>query len=411
MQRVILHSDMNSFYASVEIMLHPELHGKAVAVCGNEKNRHGIVLAKSDAAKRAGVKTGMSNTEARGVCPGLILRAPDYHQYLKFSQCAKEIYGRFTDYIEPFGMDECWLDVTGSRQFGTGTEIAEKIRQSVKEELGLTVSIGVSWNKIFAKLGSDMKKPDAITVITRENYREKVWPLPVGDILYAGPATVRKLSGVGIRTIGDLAAADDALLKKMLGINGLKLLTYARGADESRVMHRDTVIPPKSVGHGVTCTRDLTSPEEVRRVILALSQNLGHRLREERCMAAGVNLTVRFHDLQFSGAGARLLQPSRSPAVFSDAAFAIYREAFSFLGPVRQVTVTAVDLVSEYDCLQQNLFIDQDYISRLDCAEAAIEEIRERFGTGAVIPASLLLEDAIPHDNRELVKMPSVMYR
>ena len=410
MARVILHSDMNSFYASVEIMLHPELRGKAVAVCGSEKDRHGIVLAKSDAAKKAGVKTGMSNYEAKALCPSLILRAPDYDQYLKFSRAAREIYGRYTDYIEPFGMDECWLDVTGSTAFGTGPEIAEKIRTRIRTELGLTVSIGVSWNKIFAKLGSDMKKPDAVTVITRENFRTKVWPLPVSDLLYAGPATTAKLARVGIRTIGDLALADDLLLKKMLGVNGLKLLSYARGTDESRVMHKSVVIPPKSIGHGVTCLRDLVTPSEVHRVILALCQEIGRRLREESCLACSLSLVLRCRDLSFTGAQGKFLQPTRSPAVCADTAFLIFLNTFSGIGPVRQVTVTVRDLISENEAVQPHLFLDQDYLERLDRAETCVEEVRSRFGKNALIPASLLLEDAIPHDGRDLVKMPSPMY-
>ena len=411
MSRTILHSDMNSFYASVEIMLHPELRGRAVAVCGSEKERHGIVLAKSDAAKKAGVKTGMSNHEALNACPDLILRAPDYRQYLKFSRAAREIYGRYTDYIEPFGMDECWLDVTGSRICGTGPEIAEKIRKSIHEELGLTVSIGVSWNKIFAKLGSDMKKPDAVTVITAENYRSRVWPLPAGDLLYAGTATVKKLHNVGINTIGELAAADERLIKKMLGINGLKLISYARGTDESRVMHKSTVIPPKSIGHGVTCMADLTSNEEVKRVILELSQEIGRRLREEKCTACTVHLTLRSHDLRFTGAGTHFLQPTRSPSVIADTAFFIYLSNFSAdPSPVRQVTVSVTDFICDGEFMQPSLFVDQDFCEKLDRAENAVYEIRSRFGKSSVIPASLLLEKKIPHDGRDLVKMPDIMY-
>lgn len=185
-ERVILHSDMNSFYASVEMMLNPELKGKPVAVCGSTEERHGIVLAKSDLAKKAGVKTGMVNWEARQLCPGLVVVPPQYDQYLKYSKLARQIYHRYTDLVEPYGMDECWLDVTGSGVCGTGMEIAEAIRQTTKDELGLTVSIGVSFNKIFAKLGSDMRKPDAITEIKRDNFKEKIWPLDAAELLYVG---------------------------------------------------------------------------------------------------------------------------------------------------------------------------------------------------------------------------------
>ena len=410
MERVILHSDMNCFYASVETMLHPELTGKAMAVCGSVEDRHGIVLAKSEKAKKAGVKTGMAAWQAKEVCPDIIFREPDYPQYVKYSKAAREIYGRFTDFVEPFGMDECWLDMTKSGIFGDGPTIAETLRRTIREELGLTVSIGVSFNKIYAKLGSDMKKPDAVTVLSRENYREKVWPLPVGDLLYAGPATVRKLAGIGIHTIGDLAVAEPVYIKKLLGINGLKLMVFARGDDTSRVMPKGTVIPPKSIGHGVTCVRDLKTPEEVHLVILNLSQEIGRRLREERSLAAGVRLYVRGSDLSFSGFGEALIEPTRSAAEIAAMAEGFYREKLYFVKEVRQVTVSVYSLVSEDAAWQPWLFSDQKSREQLDRAETAIEEIRGRFGRNAVIPASLLLETAVPDDGRHLVKMPDLMY-
>ena len=230
--RIILHSDMNSFYASVEMMLNPSLRGKAVAVCGSTEDRHGIVLAKSDLAKKAGVKTGMVNWEARQRCPDLVVVPPQYEQYLKYSKLAHEIYYRYTDLVEPFGMDECWLDVTGSGIFGTGMEIAEQIRKTTREELGLTVSIGVSFNKVFAKLGSDMKKPDAITQITRESFKDMVWPLDASEMIYVGRSTEQKLSRYGIHTIGQLAATEPELLQRWFGINGLKLWRYNDGRNE-----------------------------------------------------------------------------------------------------------------------------------------------------------------------------------
>ena len=291
--RAILHSDMNSFYASVEMMLDPKLRGKAVAVCGSTENRHGIVLAKSELAKRAGVKTGMVNWEAKQRCKDLILVPPQYDQYLKYSKLAHEIYYRYTDLVEPFGMDECWLDVTGCEIYGKPLEIAEEIRQSVKEELGLTVSIGVSFNKIFAKLGSDLKKPDAITVITKQNFKENIWPLAASELLYVGSATTKKLASYGIKTIGDLAATEPSTLKYMFGINGLKLWRYANGTDESRVMQKDFVSPVKSIGHGITCTADLDNEEEVLHVLLELSQDVGHRLRVHGLAATGVQIFVR----------------------------------------------------------------------------------------------------------------------
>ena len=298
MERAILHSDLNCFYASVEMMLDPRLRGKAVAVCGCTEDRHGIVLAKSEKAKRAGVKTGMVNWEAQRCCKDLIIVPPQYDQYLKYSKLTQAIYQRYTDMVEPFGMDECWLDVTGSRAVcGDAMNIAEQIRRSVREELGLTVSIGVSFNKVFAKLGSDMKKPDAITEISSNAFREKVWPLPCSDMIYCGPATTAKLARYGVRSIGDVAACDPVFLKGLLGVNGLGLWSYANGRDNSRVMHKDFVSPIKSVGHGITCISDLENEDEVRKVILALSQDIGHKLRVHGLSTRTVQIHVRGNDL------------------------------------------------------------------------------------------------------------------
>lgn len=407
--RIILHSDMNSFYASVEIQLHPELKGKAMAVCGSSETRHGIVLAKTDPAKKAGVKTGMSNYQALELCPELIVCSPHYDAYLKYSKAALEIYARYTDLIESFGMDEAWLDVSGSGIFGDGPHIAEEIRKTIRAELGLTVSIGVSWNKIFAKLGSDMKKPDAVTVISRDNYGSRIWPLDVGELLYCGPASTRKLHGMGIRSIGQLAAADSRLLKTALGKSGLMLKLYAEGKDESRVRHMDTVVPQKSMSHGITCISDLSGPEEVHLVLLALAQDLGHRLRAENCLAYGVGLGVRLSDLSWYSCQGRLPQASGSPEDISSFAFSLYRAHPSPMA-ARQITLEVHDLIPRNALVQTSLFVDQRYMERRDRFEKAVDDIRERFGKTAVFPASLLMEKKIPHDGRDLVRMPSFMY-
>lgn len=412
MTRTILHSDMNSFYASVEIMMDPSLRGKAVAVCGSTENRHGIVLAKSDLAKKAGVKTGMVNWEARKLCPGLITVPPHYDQYLKYSKLAREIYGRYTDLVEPFGMDECWLDVTASgRAFGSGMDIAEEIRRSCREELGLTVSIGVSFNKIFAKLGSDMKKPDAITEITQENFREKVWPLDCSEMIYCGPATTRKLSDRGVHTIGDVARTDPALMKLWFGVNGLALWRYANGADQSRVMHRDFVSPVKSVGHGITCTADLENGDEVRRVMIELSQDVGHRLRVNGLSARGVQIWIRSNDLFGSQFQCKLPVKTQIPSEISDAAYKLFSERYQWNKPVRAVCVRAIDLIPKNSPEQLSLFDDVRRRERLERAQDAIEEIRGRFGKRAIFSASALFGLKMPDDGRDTVKMPGLMYQ
>ena len=409
--RIILHSDMNSFYASVEMMLDPRLKGKAVAVCGATEERHGIVLAKSELAKKSGVKTGMVNWEAKQRCPGLILVPPQYDQYLKYSTLAHEIYYRYTDLVEPFGMDECWLDVSASGVYGTGMEIAEKIRTACREELGLTVSIGVSFNKIFAKLGSDLKKPDAVTQITREDFREKVWPLAASELIYVGRATEKKLANYGIHTIGELAAVPPDILQGWFGINGLKLWAYANGADKSRVMHKEFVSPMKSIGHGITCTADLDNEEEVYRVLLELAQDVGHRLRLHNLTAQGVQIFVRGNDLLGSQYQCKLPFRTQLPSEITAAGFRLFQERYRWNTKVRAVCIRAIDLVPKSDAEQLNMFVDTARLDRRERLEDAIEALRDRFGKRAITYATLLGDLKMPDDGRHSVKMPGLMYQ
>jgi len=402
---------MNAFYASVEMMLDPRLRGKAVAVCGSTEDRHGIVLAKSNLAKKAGVKTGMVNWEARRLCPDLIVVPPQYDQYLKYSKLDHEIYYRYTDLVEPFGMDECWLDVTGSGIYGTGMEIAEEIRQATKDELGLTVSIGVSFNKVFAKLGSDMKKPDAITEITKENYQEKVWTLPASDLLYVGPATTRKLATHCVRTIGDLARVGPDVLQQWFGINGLKLWRYASGTDASRVMQKDYESPIKSIGHGITCTADLESDEDVYKVMLELSQDVGRRLRLHGLAATGVQIWIRSNDLSGSQFQCKLPYKTQVPIEIAEAGYRLFRNNYSWRIPVRAITIRGINLVSQSQCEQLSLFFDHTKHDKRMLLQNAVEDIRRRFGKRSIYNAILMGELKMPNDNRDLVRMPGLMYQ
>ena len=411
-ERAVLHSDLNSFYASVEMMLDPSLRGKAVAVCGSTEDRYGIVLAKSDLAKKAGVKTGMVNWEARQLCRNLIIVPPQYDQYLKYSKLTQSIYQRYTDMIEPFGMDECWLDVTGSRAMcGDALTIAESIRKSVREELGLTVSIGVSYNKIFAKLGSDMKKPDAITQIRREEVQDKIWPLDCSEMIYCGRATTAKLAKYGIHTIGQVAETDPSFLKHLLGVNGLALWRFANGTDTSRVMHKDFVSPVKSIGHGITCTADLDGEDEVWRVILELSQDIGHRLRVHELSARGVQVYVRGNDLLGSQFQCKLPFTTQLPSEIANAAFRVFRERYRWGSKVRAVTVRAIDLVPQNSPNQLSIFVNAEKLDRRERLQDAIEELRGRFGKTAITYATLLGDLKMPDDGRNQVKMPGLMYQ
>ena len=253
---MILHSDANCFYASVEAVEHPDLAGKRMAVCGDPEQRHGIVLTASYPAKKKGVKTGMANWQALQACPDLIIVKPHYDLYLKYSKLLQRIYKRHSDRVESFGMDECWISLPYGEK--DAIEIAEEIRQSVREETGLTVSSGVSFSKALAKLGSDMKKPDAITVLGRADFRDKCWGLPVSNLLYVGPQTTKKLNRIGILTIGQLAQAPTEVIAREFGKNGLMIQNFANGTDCSAVAPVNYCPPPKSIGHGATCTADLT---------------------------------------------------------------------------------------------------------------------------------------------------------
>ena len=407
--RAILHSDANCFYASVETVLNPEFRGKAIAVCGSPEERHGIVLAKSEKAKRAGVKTGMANWQAKQCCRDLIIVPPQYDYYLKFSKLLHGIYRRYTDQVEPFGMDECWLDVTYSP--GDPMEIAEEIRQAVKDELGLTVSIGVSFNKVFAKMGSDYKKPDAITQISKEHFKEIVWPLPCSDLLYCGNATTAKLGSMGVRTIGGIASLPVEVMQRKFGKNGVALWKYANGLDDSRVAHQDYTAPAKSVGHGITCVADLENLDEARKVIFALSLDIGYKLRYMNLRATGVQLYVRNSELSFCSWQKRLEMATQDEGTIALAAYSLLEEKYSWRNPIRSITVTAIQLDSSQNPTQLSMLLDYERLVRREKLNESIDTIRDRYGKYAVIPALVLDEKKMPVGNDREIIMPGYMYQ
>lgn len=412
MERMILHSDLNAFYASVETMLDPSLRGKAVAVCGSTEDRHGIVLAKSELAKKAGVKTGMVNWEAKQRCPDLIMVKPHYHQYLKYSRLVRDIYGRFTDQVEPYGMDECWLDVTGSQLlFGEGKEIAKQIQQATREELGLTVSIGVSFNKVFAKLGSDLKKPDAITVISSDEYKQMIWPLPASELLFVGRSTARKLQRYGINTIGDIAKSDPELLRAFLGINGYQLHQFANGLDRSPVMCTGFISEVKSIGHGITCNADLENEEEVWKVMLELSQDIGHKLRLHNLDATGVQITVKDNTLGYKQFQAPLPINTQSPFEISKKARELFQKNYRWHIPVRAVTVRAINLIEHTTQQQSSFFVDLRTVQRREKLEDAIEHVRGRYGKKSIYAATLMGNNKMAFTGSNEIIMPGMAGR
>ncbi len=395
--RTILHVDLNNFYASIECLYNPALRNKAVAVAGDPKNRHGIVLAKNMPAKKMGVKTGEAIWQAKEKVPDLICVPPHYDKYLRFSRAARKIYYRYTNQVESFGIDEAWLDVTGSENlFGSGPDIAEKIRRTMKDELGLTVSIGVSWNKIFSKFGSDYKKPNAVTCITKENFKDIVWPLPVSELLYVGKATAYKLNRRAIFTIGDLAARDPALLKLTLGKWGLILSDFARGLDSSPVRTIDERSAIKSIGNGVTTPRDITNADDAKLVFICLAESVAARLRESGLKCTGVEITLRDNTLYTVNRQMQLPCPTcYSEDIINAAMQLLYRNYDFYTGKhLRSLGVRGINLVTADAGIQLDLFRKDDLDKKEKLAKT-VDQLRYRFGHNAVLRAAMLLDDAL----------------
>lgn len=401
--RDVLHSDINCCYAQIECQARPELRGKPVVVGGDEEARHGIVLAKNLIAKRAGVKTAMALWEARKACPGLVVVPPDYRLYMDVSRRAREIYYDYTDRVEPFGPDEAWLDVTGTRRcLGLSpAEIAREVSERMVAELGISVSVGVSWNKIFAKFGSDYKKPDAVTVITRENYREVVWQAPVRDLLYVGPATERKLHSSGIDTIGQLACASDELLRNRLGKMGFVLRGFARGQDATEVKPydrdaADVMREIKSYGNGLTAPRDICDPQSAKAYVWMLAESVAQRMREGRARARTVSVGARAADDLCTRSRQRKLP------VATDVTLEVARAAWGLLRelepldashPLRGIHVRASDLEPADADLQASLFDPMPRRTEMRELDVSVDDLRRRYGNKCVVWGAQLVDE------------------
>lgn len=393
MRRNILHVDCNSFYASVEQQRRPELRGKPVAVCGSQEERHGIVLTASYPAKHRGVKTGMAIWQAKQVCPELVVLPPDMSEYLRISRLARNIYERYTNQVEPFGLDEAWLDVTGSvGLFGSPMMIAQEISDRVKYELGITVSIGVSNNKVTAKLGSDYKKPDAITRIEPDNYKEIVYPLPVEDLLYVGPATSKKLRSVGITTIGRLAETPDDFLQRRLGKMGLILGSFAKGLDVSPVLKTDHISTIKSVGNSATTPRDLVNDDDVRLMFVLLSESVCARMRELASKCTVVEISVRDAELHSFARQRKLHAPTNSCLEMVNQAWELFRENYQWKTPIRSIGVRGAGLVDANEAEQLSVFLDNEKRGRREKIDEAVDAIRARYGYMSVQRATVFAD-------------------
>lgn len=398
MKRCVLHIDCNKFYASVECLYRPELRDKPMAVGGDPENRHGIILTKNEIASKYGLTVGEPLWKARQKCPDLVVVPPNYPLYLRFSALARKIYEDYSEFIEPFGLDECWIDVTGSEK--SGEEIAHEIRKRVKSQLGITVSVGVSFNKVFAKLGSDYKKPDAVTVIDESNYKDIAWSLPCGDLLMVGRSAQKKLNAYGINTIGDLADTDVAVLKSLFGKNGEMLHSFANGTECSPVRHKDEISDVKSVGNSTTAPRDLVNEEDVKTVFRVLCESVSTRLREKGLKGRVVTIYVR--DKELSSFSRQMKIPANtdiSTEIFYYA-MKLFCTNYFWNKPIRSLGVS----VSDFDVTYEQFDFEKTVENRekQERLETAVDSLRRRFGNYCIGRACQLKDTELskfnPHE-------------
>lgn len=397
--RRILHCDLNSFYASVELLKHPELKEVPVAVSGSPDSRHGIILAKNEPAKKFRVQTAETVWQAKRKCPELVLLPPHHEEYKKYSKIINGIYNEFTDKVEPFSIDESWLDVTDTMHLfgGNGTAVGDLVRRTVKERTGLTISVGVSYNKVFAKLGSDYKKPDAVTVITLQNYQKILWPLPVTALIYVGQSAFKKLRGYGIRTIGDLACFDRSILKYDLGKTGEMLHDYANGIDDSPVRLAKEARTVKSVGNGNTFSKDLKNMKEVRQGLYPLCETVARRLKGYGLKCRGVQVTIKDEAFHSISRQVMLREATHLTKVLFEAAVSMVQKEWHFSKNIRMLTVTGIHLEDARDRSTEQLsFFSEEKSERREKdekLEAMMATLQGKFGAEVITRGSVLPEN------------------
>lgn len=391
MERTVLHCDLDNFFASVECVYDPSLAKVPFAVCGDPKERHGIVLAKNQLAKQFGVKTAVPIWQAMQLCPSLRLVEPHYERYMDFSRKARSIYENYTDMVEAFGIDECWLDVTGSKMlFGSGEKIAKEINSRMKSELGLTVSVGVSFNKCFSKLGSDLNKPDGISIISRDNFKSTVWPLPVESLLWVGRSTKTRLNGMGILTIGDVAAVGHDLITASFGKNGESIWRNAMGYDYSPVLRERELPAAKSIGKSVTGGKDLVTEEEIFTTFLALAENVSEKLRKCSLLCGTVQIHIRDTYLGVTEHQTRLVQPTRLASELARTGMELFKKNWRRRIPVRSIGIRACELMCDCESVQLSFEYDYQKAVLLERLETSVDRIREKYGKNALVRASLM---------------------
>lgn len=402
MKRTIFHIDQNCFFASVEMVAHPEYRNVPMAVTGDASKRHGIILARNELAKKAGVKTAEAIWQAEQKCPELVKVSSHYDKYAFYSDKLRALYEEYSDKVEPFGMDECWVDLTdviGDRDPG---QLADEIRRRVREEFKLTCSIGVSFNKIFAKLGSDYKKPDATTVITEDNFKDIVWPLPAADLLFVGGATAARLNEVNIRTIGDLANSSREFMADYLGKPGEMLWLYANGIDDSPVAPADEQRQYKSIGNSMTTPKDILNRAEACGTFRTLAASVASRLRKHKLLGCNVAITVRDKDLMTYEHQKTLFEPTNSEKVIYETAMELFDESYDWHTVIRSVGVRCAKVIPEDSGIQLSMFSDTQEKKDADGKlSKVIDDINRRFGEGTVKSCAQMQGIMSPNYNPE----------
>lgn len=389
MKRIIFHIDQNCYFASVEMISRPELRNVPMAVAGDAKVRHGIILAKNEPAKKFGIKTAEAIWQAKAKCPDLVLVDAHHDKYEFYSKKLREMYSEYTDKVEPFGLDECWLDMTGIvSDYDEAEKVALEIRNRVKAEFKLTCSVGISFNKVFAKLGSDYKKPDATTVFTDANWQEKIWPMPVSDLLFVGRHTTDKLSKINVKTIGDLARADGEFINRYLGKVGVALWEYANGSDDAPVAETGYKRIPKSVGNSTTTAEDMTSDRQIERTLHMLSESVAERLRKHGLKGTVVQITVRDRDLGIYEKQGILYRATDDAQDIYKSARDLFKGSYDWNKGVRSIGVRCTKLVRSDSGEQLSLFTEAKKSERDERLNKAIDDINRRYGTSVIKSAA-----------------------
>lgn len=407
MERIIFHIDCNKFYASVECLHRPEIRSKPVAVGGSEESRHGIILTKNEIASKYDLKVGEPIRSALKKCPELIVIPPNFPLYMRFSEAVRDILSEYTDIIEPFGIDESWIDVTATAHLYGGKEkLAYIIKERIKKELGITVSIGVSFNKVFAKLGSDYKKPDAITVISKDNFKEIVWPLPANDLLYIGKATFETLKKHYRYTIGDVAGTEPELLKKWFGKVGIMLHSYANGFDLTPVCKTELLPDIKSIGNSTTTPRDLINLDDAKTVLFVLTESVCRRLREQGFRCSVVKIHIRNNKLETVSAQKKLNFPTNITREISQTAYNLFKDTYKFENPIRSIGVAVSNFISDEIPAQYDFFTDTSKKEKLESIDKTVDDLKRRYGNYTIQRANLLKSTDIstfnPHDDHNI---------